>query len=263
MIIVSGHQPVYLPWLGLLHKAALADRFVFMDDVQYLRQDWNNRNKIRTPDGWHWLTAPVALKASASDRIKDIRLSHEGWGSKGHWQADHFSSFHRNYARAPYWGDHGPWLESFYLSQCWESLADMNRRMLDYLLQAFGIATEIVVASDMGFTGRKSDLVLDHASRLGAGAVVTGALGRDYIVVNDFRRLGVHVWFQQYEHPVYAQRWPGFEPFMCAFDLLLNHGPHSREILMRGNAQRADVVAAAEKALADDGMRAAEETNQP
>lgn len=61
MTIISGHQPVCLPWLGLLHKALLADRFVFMDDVQYLRQDWNNRNKIRTPGGWQWLTVPVAL----------------------------------------------------------------------------------------------------------------------------------------------------------------------------------------------------------
>ncbi len=75
MKIVSGHQPVYLPWLGLIHKAALSDVFVFMDDVQYLEQDWNNRNRIKTPQGKPiWLTVPVDLKNSPSRIIKDIRI---------------------------------------------------------------------------------------------------------------------------------------------------------------------------------------------
>ena len=65
MKIISGHQPVYLPWLGLIHKAFLADVFVFMDDVQYLSQDWNNRNRIKNPQGKAiWLTVPVNIKGS-------------------------------------------------------------------------------------------------------------------------------------------------------------------------------------------------------
>ncbi|HNQ50905.1 MAG TPA: WbqC family protein, partial [Candidatus Omnitrophota bacterium] len=76
MVIVSGHQPVYLPWLGLIHKASLCDVFVFMDDVQYLTQDWNNRNMIKSPQGKAiWLTVPVDLKHSASDRLQDILIS--------------------------------------------------------------------------------------------------------------------------------------------------------------------------------------------
>ena len=61
-MILTAHQPVYLPWLGLFHKIALSDAFVWFDDVQYQKRDWNNRNKIKTNSGPAWLTVPVHNK---------------------------------------------------------------------------------------------------------------------------------------------------------------------------------------------------------
>lgn len=177
--------------------------------------------------------------------MKDICIAHHGWGEKDHWQVRHFKTLRSNYARAPYWSDHAPWLESFYQSRSWKNLAAMNRAMLDYLLAAFEIETEVVVASECSFRGRKFDLVLEHARQLGAGSVVTGALGRDYIVADDFRREGVYLYFQRYTHPAYRQNRQGFEPFMWAFDLLLNHGPASRDILLQSNVAPQDLIAAA------------------
>ena len=85
MRIITGHQPVYLPWLGLFHKISLADAYVYMDDVQYLQQDWNNRNRIKGPKGAFWLTVPVNLTAAASRLIKDIPIACQPWSSERHW----------------------------------------------------------------------------------------------------------------------------------------------------------------------------------
>ena len=62
------HQPHYLPWLGYLAKWASADVFVFLDTVQYEKNGWQNRNRIKTRDGAHWLTVPVHARLGAPIR---------------------------------------------------------------------------------------------------------------------------------------------------------------------------------------------------
>ena len=246
MTIVTGHQPVYLPWLGLFHKIALADIFVFMDDVQYLTGDWNNRNFVRGPQGRVRLTAPVRLKASASKTLRDIVLAADPWPDRDHWQLSHWRTLTSCYARAPYWADHAPFFETLYTAQAWSRLADLNEHMLHYLLDALGIETTFVKASEMDFRARKSDLVLEHCARFGADLCVLGAHGRDYIEVQDFFDRGISLYYQDYQHPAYQQRFDGFESHLSVVDLLFNHGPESLEILLSGNVGKADLAARVE-----------------
>lgn len=244
MHVITGHQPVYLPWLGLFHKIALADTFVFMDDVQYLSQDWNNRNFIRGPQGKVRLTVPVRLKASSSDRLKDIRVAEAGWGGKSHWQNEHWKSLQACYARAPFWPDHAAFFESFYTARPWKWLAEMNWALLVHFLDVFDIRVRLVKASDEGFKGTKSNLVLDHCQRLSADVCVLGAQGRNYIVVDDFLADGISIHFQDFRHPIYRQRFDGFVSHLSACDLLFNHGPESRAILLSGNVTPSAIRAA-------------------
>lgn len=248
MKIITGHQPVYLPWLGLFHKIALADAFVFMDDVQYLEQDWNNRNRIKGPQGPFWLTVPVRLRASASRQLKDVALVADGWGSQGHWQAAHWRSLQSCYGKAHYWDLYAPFFEQLYTARPWHWLAELNEVILHYCLDTLSIRTEFIRASAAGFTGHKSDLVLDHCRRLGADVCVLGTLGRDYICTEDFHAAGVALYFQDYQHPTYPQRFGAFCPRLSVVDLLFNCGPRSRDILLGGNVTREDITAAAQRA---------------
>jgi len=241
MRAVTGHQPVYLPWLGLLHKISLADLFVFMDDVQYLRQDWNNRNKIRGAKGEFWLTVPVKLKASDTEILRDIRVETDGFGGRHHWQTEHWQAFQSCYRKAPFWEEHAPFLERFYTGQSWEWLWELNLELLVYLLKAFDLTPTILIASEVGFDGAKSDLVLDHCRRTEADLCVLGMLGRDYIEEETFFREGIFLYYQDYHHPEYSQRFGGFISHLSAFDLLLNHGPESRKILLKHNVTRDDL----------------------
>lgn len=241
MKIISGHQPVYLPWLGLFHKIALCDEFVFMDDVQYLRQDWNNRNKIKGSHGAFWLTVPVSLKQSASELIKDIQISQDGWGSKKYWQNVHWNSIETCYRRAPHWARYADELQSIYLDQKWELLAPLNRRLLTFFLTALEIKVSVVCASEVGFDGTKSDLVLDHCKKLNGSFCVLGTHGRDYLEIDKFSDHGIGVYFQDYKHPEYDQLFGQFVSHLSALDLLFNCGPNSREVLLSGNISKVQV----------------------
>jgi hypothetical protein len=59
MKVLAAHQPQYLPWLGFFDKLAQADVFVLLDTVQFKKNEWQNRNRIKGPTGPQWLTVPV------------------------------------------------------------------------------------------------------------------------------------------------------------------------------------------------------------
>lgn len=245
MTIISGHQPVYLPWLGLFHKLALCDVFVYMDTVQYLEKDWNNRNKIRTPQGWSWLTVPIDRKQTKGRMLDEIVIrGHEDASAKDFWQAEHWKSIRANYAKTPFFKDYEPDLQRIYVETQWERLIDLCWEQFKLHVQWLGLGDrKIVRMLEMTFEGHKDELVLDHCRKLQGDAVVFGAMGRDYVNVDLFSRHGISVYFQDYRHPEYTQRYPGFEPYMAALDLLMNHGPEAARILMSGNVSREELTA--------------------
>lgn len=240
--IVSGHQPVYLPWLGLFHKISLADVFVIMDDVDYLEQDWNNRNKLKGPQGAFWLTAPTKLKDSPSRTLRDIRLDTSGEGSGRDWQARHWRALQSSYRRAPHWARYAGFFETLYCTSRWEWLAELNETILRFCLDSLGLAVPLVRASEVGFAGRKSALVADHCRKLNGNICVLGTQGRNYVVDEDFRAMGVSLYFQDYNHPVYPQLFGDFVSHLSIVDLLFNCGPDSLSILTAGNVTKESLV---------------------
>lgn len=233
-MILTAHQPVYLPWCGLFHKIALADLFCYFDIAQYQTKDFNNRNKIKTHSGEIWLSVPVESKNHLAKSVGEIRIVQDGW------QRKHFKSIQLAYQKAPYFRDYIGGLEELLVTRSFATLAALNFEMLRYLMQCLGIDTPIVKASDYAFQGSKSDLVLDMCLQLKAEVYIFGAQGKDYADVEKFLAHGVRPVFQGYRHPVYRQLHGEFQPYMSVIDLLFNEGPKSREILLSGNVGRAE-----------------------
>lgn len=243
MKIISGHQPVYLPWLGLIHKASLCDVFVFMDDVQYLTNDWNNRNRIKNPQGKAlWLTVPVDLKNSSSHLLKDILISGETHlPERKKWQSLHWATIQMAYGSSRYFKTYKPFFLWLYKDNQWERLSDLNLAILKQIFIWFDITTEIVIASDRAFQNKKSDLVLEHGIHFHGDVVVTGTLGKDYIREEAFNKKGIEVVYQDYQHPQYEQKFEPFLSHLSFIDLLFNHGPRSRTICMQNNITREEI----------------------
>jgi hypothetical protein len=226
-MILTGHQPTYLPWLGLFHKISLADSFVSFNQVQYLTKDWNNRNRIKTPQGPMWLTVPVLSKGYLKKKITEIEIN-----NSLPWRRQHWRSLLANYRRSPYFQNFSDFFEDVYQRE-WHFLAELDEYMLKWFLKTLGIQTRFLDASQFEFQGAKSELVLDMCRQLRADTCVFGALGKEYVKVEEFETAGIKVVFQDYNHPTYPQQHGAFVSHLSIVDLLFNCGPDSLAILKK------------------------------
>ena len=231
-MILTAHQPVYLPWLGLFHKIAISDAFCYFNDVQYQVKDYNSRNKIKTANGAIWLTVPVLTKGYREKKIKEIEIN-----NSIDWRKKHWKSIYLNYKKAPYFNKYANFLEETYKRE-WRYLVDLNEEMLKWFLEQLGIKVDYFKASELNFQSYKSELVLDMCKKLRADSYIFGALGKDYAQEENFVKNGVKIYFQDYKHPIYPQLYGEFMPYMSIIDLLFNCGENSLAILMSGNITR-------------------------
>ena len=235
-MILTAHQPVYLPWLGLFHKIALAETFVYFDQVQYLPKDWMNRNKIRTKSGSIWLTVPVLRKG-----YRDLKTSEIEINNSIDWQKKHFRSISLNYKKSPYFENYIPFFEDVY-SRKWKFLGELNEYMLKWFLDELGIKVNFLNANDFKFQGEKSSLILNMCKELNASTYIFGVLGKDYADVQEFEKNNIGLIFQNYNHPKYSQLYRDFISHMSVIDLLFNHGPKSLEIILSNNISQKSII---------------------
>lgn len=231
--IISAHQPVYLPWLGLFHKIAVADKFVIYDDVPYTRYLWYNRNQILGPNGAIQLTVPIQRGRPEGMTHAEVLID-----NAQNWRMKHWRSIEQSYRKSPYFKDFATDLQRAYAAD-WNRLIDVNMHFLKLILGWLDIDTPLLMASDLNLEGAKSARALNLSQRLNAQSLLFGANGRDYADIAAFLAAGVAPIFQDYRHPEYLQkRDTPFQPFMSVIDLLMNHGPASRDILLQGNWSR-------------------------
>jgi len=235
-LILTAHQPVYLPWLGLFHKIALADMFISFNQVQYQPEDWNKRNRIKTKDKPIWLSVPVPRKGYLQKTISEVAID-----TNRAWARKHLNAIRLNYARAPYFSRYIDFFEDMYGRE-WETLVDLNETMLRGFLDILEIKTPVHSAGEWDFQGSKSDLVLDMCCQVGAKSFIFGALGRDYADIPSFARENIDVYFQEYNHPAYPQIHGDFVSHLSIVDLIFNAGDSSLDILMSGNMTREDIA---------------------
>jgi len=236
-MIVTIHQPAYLPWLGYFHKINLADVFVFFDTTQFEKNSFINRNKIKTPRGPIWLTAPVKLKGHLEKEIKQIGLADQDWPEK-HWRA-----IEVNYKKAKYWPLYAEGLRELYKKE-YGNIADICYDQLILFLSWLKIKTKVVRSSELKpRQSKKLDLVLDILEEVKASGYISGALGRDYIDPRRFKDKKIKLYYQNYQHPEYSQLWGGeFIKYLSLIDLLFNEGEKSLEIITRNNITKNDLL---------------------
>ena len=223
-MIIAVHQPQYLPWLGYFDKIDRADVFVLLDNVQFKKNEWQNRNRIKTAAGPQWLTVPVTYKFP--QRINEVVIN-----NRDRWQHKQRQAIISNYRKASYWDDFAPILEEIF-TPVWESLAPLNIFVVKRLAEILGIATPLYVASELpAFPENPDERLIAITKHFGADTYLAGSGGRDYMDLDQYEQSGIKVLFQEYHHPVYEQLFGEFAPFMSVLDLLFNHGQDSLRIL--------------------------------
>ena len=225
---VAIHQPHYLPWLGYLAKWAAADVFVFLDTVQYEKNGWQNRNRIKTSSGPRWLTVPV--RARLGTPIDAVAVDRDQA-----WRERHLRLIETAYARARHLGRHHDALRRLYATD-WERLAPLAVTTAEWLARAVGITTPVRLASTLDVTAGDATARLVALCRaVGADTYLAGRDGARYMDAAAFAAAGIRVQYQDYKHPEYAQLHGEFAPFLSGLDLLLTHGDEALGILRRGD----------------------------
>ncbi len=227
-MIVAIHQPQYLPWLGYFGKMLQADLFCYLDTVQYKKNEWQNRNRIKTARGWQWLTVPVTYRYPQ-------KIGEVGIDNTGDWARKHLQALLTNYRRAPFFERYFQAIEAV-LSRRWESVSALNLSLIECIRGILGIADKPAVrASAISASDEPTERLIDICRSLKADTYLAGAGANDYMDVERFARSGVRLLIQAFEHPVYPQRFDGFVPQLSIMDLIFNCGPESAAVIQAAN----------------------------
>jgi len=224
-MIISVHQPQYIPWLGYFDKIARSDTFVFLDNVQYKEREFQNRNKIRTKDGSSWLTVPVVSKGEGRQNIRDVRIDNQI-----PWQRKHLGALRSAYAKASFFNKYYTFFEEV-LARDWEYLKDLNIQIIEFILKDLTISTPICFESDLKVNATSSERIVDICKQLKADTYLSGSGGKDYLDAALFERENIKLLYQDFKHSQYKQCFAPFMSYMSIIDLLFNCGDGSRKIL--------------------------------
>lgn len=226
-MIITVHQPQFIPWLGYFDKIRRADIFVILDNVQYKKNEWQNRNRIKTAQGWQWLTIPVSYKFP--QKINTICID-----NKTDWRKKHLYSIVTNYSKAKYFDRYIGFFEDMY-KRDWKYLIDINIFTIKFILNSLHIEKEIILSSKIMSRDDPNERLIDICQHLKADTYLAGEGGANYMDINKFEANAVKVIFQKFNHPSYNQLFGNFEPYMSAIDLIFNHGEEGINIIKNAN----------------------------
>lgn len=224
-----AHQPNYLPYLGFFHKICLSDAFVILDTAQFVKSGpfaWMNRNRIRTKDGWIWLTVPVLTKGKFPVALFDAVID-----NNTDWRERHWKSIYYNYHKAPYFKAYSDFFEDLYKKE-WRRLIEICEEAIFYLIRELNINVKITHASELEIKNKNSEFLAEACKKLGADTYIYGRHGEDYQEIAVFEQNNIRLMPQDFKHPVYHQQYQPFIECMSAIDLLFNYGRDSQDILM-------------------------------
>lgn len=235
MKVVAIHQPEYLPWLGFFKKMMNVELFVFLDDVQFRKKGWQNRNRIRINDGTTLLSIPV--HTHSYPKINEVTIDNEK-----NWSIRHKKSILYNYARAPYFGEIKDFIESIFEKK-FQYLVDLNTEIIKFVMNELEIKSKIVFSSELEISKKGSDRVLDICKAVDADHYITGTFwAESNLRVEEFKKSNIDVEFQKFQHPIYKQIHGEFIPEMSIIDLLFNEGRKEAKKILQNSTSSSHIA---------------------
>jgi hypothetical protein len=227
--IVTIHQPESYPWMGFFNKMLMADHYIILDNVNFRKNYFQNRNQILTKQGASFLTIPVETKNNL--KINEVRIANQI-----NWKKKHLSSLIQNYSKSPFLKNYKPFFEELY-SKDYELLIDFNMKIIYYLREVLEISTPISMASKLVTTGGSTQLLVELCQSLNATHYLAGRDGSNYLDCSLFDAVNIDVVYQDFNIPEYQHfNQDSFYPYMSVFDLLFNYEPSkAKQIIESGD----------------------------
>jgi len=219
------NQSNYLPWRGYFDLIHDADIFIFLDDVQYTKNDWRNRNRCKGPNGTFWLTIPVG--GSTRQRVCDVALP------QGPWAKKHLRALTQSYGDCPHFSDYASFFTATYSSLRWSTLSALNQHLTITIgRDILGVKTQFLNSDQFGISATNQERVLALLKAVGATTYISGPRAKAYLDPAAFAAAGVAlVWKDYSSYPEYPQPFPPFDPAVSIVDLLFSTGPRAADYI--------------------------------
>jgi len=211
-------QSNYIPWRGYFDLINKVDVFVIYDEVQYTKNDWRNRNIIKTPNGPMWLTIPVR-QLNLEQKINETRVSLKNWNIK------HWNSIKANYTKAPYFKLYEEQFKELYLGMDTDLLSEINLKFIHAINDILGIKTEIIDSVSLNLNGNKNERLVDAVTKLNGTHYLSGPAAKDYLDTGLFEKNNIRVeWMEYSNYSPYQQLFPPFSNQVSSLDTIFNTG---------------------------------------
>ncbi len=211
-----------MPWPGFFHKMSLADKYVFLDDVQYRDRYFHNRNQLVNSRGeLFWLSVPLK-KGSRELKINEKQIL------QTNWQADYLRKIKNSYSQCKFYNSYYHELESLLNYKIYK-LIELNMLLIDWFRGHLDIKTPYIFSSQLSCQNNKSDLILEICVKSKAKIYLSGPSGRDYLNLQTFKEAGIDVLFHDFNTPLYQSKF--YLPNLSTLDILMNYGPDTSHVI--------------------------------
>lgn len=217
-------QSSYIPWRGYFDFIDDVDLFIFHDDLQYTKNDWRNRNKIKTDGGTNWLTVSVNYK-STKQLICETHIDYTH-----SWNKRHMNQFQQYYGKSKYFSKYRDDLFKI-LNHRFDTISELNITLCKWIMEKLSIKTEVCLSSELKPIGNKTDRLIYILNKVGASNYLSGPTAKNYLEELKFQSAGIGLEYKVYDYPEYPQLYGKFEPHVSVLDLLFNCGEESRRYL--------------------------------
>jgi len=228
-------QSNYIPWRGYFDFINSVDVFVLYDSVQYTKNDWRNRNKIKTSNGVHWLTIPVQQK-SLAQHIENTFIDY-----RHKWEVKHLRAMEQAYGKLPHFMKYFPRYMEI-LEEGHLTISTLNQALIRWLMSCLDINTPLRSASEFNLTGQRTERLIELLTQLGATTYLSGPSAASYLEYGLFREAGIALEFKSYDYPPYPQPHGPFASDVTVLDLLFSMGDRAKEYLKSETPNKTVVV---------------------
>lgn len=220
--MIGMHQPQFMPWIGYFDKIDKSEIFVLLDKVQFKKNEWQNRNKIKGPNGWQWFTVPVTY--SFGDKIKEVHFADDKWKTK------HLKTLRSNYSRAKHFKEVFAIVEDIY-SNSYSDLADLNTEIIVRFCGYLGISTYVCRNPLIDEFDDPDDRIIAIMNHFRDSDYLAGSGGKEYMDMKKYADAKIKINIHRFQYKQYTQLFGEFIPNLSILDLMFNHGKDSLSII--------------------------------
>jgi len=218
-------QSNYIPWKGYFDMINMVDEFILYDEVQYTKNDWRNRNKIKTFQGIKWLTIPIR-QLKLEQKINETKTINNKWRKK------HWNTLSQSYAKSTYFKDYKNTFEELYLNNNEIYLSQINYQFITTICDILDIDTKIRWSSEFKLEGDRTEKLLGICDQCNASTYLSGSAAKDYFNESLAVERNIKVeWMDYSNYPEYNQLYSSFSHHVSILDLIFNEGKNAQKYM--------------------------------